>query len=197
MVAHESAGARRAALLLHAMAPVDCAWTLDALPAEERSALQNLLLELEILGIERDPALIAEATADAARNGDDGAGPMSGEVVLQALDEFQLQAVVRCLQVEPIGLIVQWLRIADWRWREELLGALEPGHRRRIEAGLSETTRASAMPPLLRAELIAGVTEWLRGLPARETVSRNPWLKLRHSFRRMFRGARMWRGATP
>ena len=197
MVAYESAGARRAALLLHAMAPVDRAWTLDALPAEERPALQNLLLELESLGIERDPALIAEATADAARNGDDGAEPMSGEVVLQALDGFQLEAVIRCLRVEPIGLIVQWLRIADWRWREQLLGAMEPGHRQRIETELSAPMRASAMPPSLRAALIDSVTERLSGLPTGEVASRDPWPQLRHSFRRMFRGARMWRGTAP
>ncbi|MDP9933605.1 hypothetical protein [Variovorax paradoxus] len=196
MVAHESAGARRAALLLHAMAPVDRAWTLEALPAEERSALQNLVLELETLGIERDPALIAEATADAGRHGANDAEPMSEEAALQALDEFQRRAVIRYLQAEPIGLIVEWLRIADWRWREELLGAMEPGHRRRVEAELSATARASAVPPSLRAALIAGVTERLRGLPASETWSNKPWPELRHSFRQMFRGARMSRGAS-
>ncbi|SDJ59629.1 hypothetical protein [Variovorax sp. OV700] len=195
MAAHESAGARRAALLLHAMAPVDRTWTLEALPAAERSALQDLLLELETLGIERDPALIAEAIAGAARNGANGAEPLSGVAALQVLDEFQLRAAMRCLQAEPIGLVVEWLRIADWRWREELLGAMEPGHRRRVEAELSAATaRASAMPPSLRAALIAGVTDRLRGLSAIEAGTKEPWPKLPHSFRQIFRGVS--RGAS-
>jgi len=61
-----SAGQRRAALTLHALAAPDRDWLLQQLPATDRSALQGLLAELGELGIPADAGVIRSALAEAA-----------------------------------------------------------------------------------------------------------------------------------
>jgi hypothetical protein len=191
-VSAESGGARHAALLLHAMAPADRAWMLEALPATQRDELQQLVAELETLGIASDPELIANATASIGRHAQPQRVPMSDEEMLHALDDAQLSAMVRMMRAEPIGLIVQWLRLADWPWRDRLFDALEPGHRRRVEAALSVAAPPPA-PPALRAALIAAVAVRVRGDASADAPLR-PWRELKQSFHRVFQGAWWPRG---
>jgi hypothetical protein len=196
----ESSGARHAALLLHAMAPVDRVWMLDALPPTEREDLQRLLAELGALGIERDPVLIADATAGPSDSATASLPefdidvrqlvPMSDEAWLHALDAGRLQALIQCMRAEPAGLVAEWLRLADWPWREELLAALEPVQRRRIEAILVASTTASNTPPGMRAAMISAVAERLQGLAPVDAVLIAPWHRLKHSVARIFQGVR-------
>lgn len=188
----ESGGARHAALLLHAMAPADRAWMLEALPAAERDELQGLLAELEALGIASDPTLIADATASTARSAPAQRAPMSDEEMLHALDGAQQSAMIRLVRAEPVGLIAAWLRVADWPWSEGLLNALEPGHRRRVEAALSAAA-SSSTPPALRAALIAAVAARLREQASADARPR-PWRELKQSFHRMLQGAWLPKG---
>lgn len=201
--APESRGARHAALLLHAMSPEDRSWMLEALPASERAGLVPLLAELEALGIERDPALIDDATADAssaAMPEQDFAAmglpqvAVSDEAMLRALDGSQVRELVACLRTEPVGLITEWLRLADWPWREDLLAALEPAQRRRIEGKLLAIGPGLQAPPGMRAAMISAVAERLRKRPAGEAPAEAPWHKLKQSFSRMFRGGPSHRG---
>jgi hypothetical protein len=199
----ESRGSRHAALLLHAMSPEDRSWMLEALPASERAGLVPLLAELEALGIERDPALIDDATADAssaAMPEQDFAAtalprlPVSDEAMLHTLDGGQVRELVACLRAEPVGLITEWLRLADWPWREDLLAALEPAQRRRIEGKLLATEPGFQAPPGMRAAMISAVAARLRKRPAGEAPAEAPWHKLKQSFSRMFRGGPSHRG---
>lgn len=199
----ESRGARHAALLLHAMSPEDRSWMLEALPASERADLMPLLAELEALGIETDPALIDDATAgapSAAMPEQEFAAvapqpfPVSDEAMLHALDDNQVRELVACLRTEPVGLVAECLRLADWPWREDLLAALEPGQRRRIEASLSATAPGFQTPPGMRAALISTVAARLRERPVGEAPAAAPWHRLRHSFRQVFRGASLRQG---
>lgn len=201
--APESRGARHAALLLHAMSPEDRSWMLEALPVSERAGLVPLLAELEALGIERDPALIDDATAgapSAAMPEQDSAAmalprlPVSDEAMLHALDGNQVRELVACLRTEPVGLITEWLRLADWPWREDLLAALEPGQRRRIEGKLSATEPGFQAPPGMRAAMISAVAARLQERPVGKTPAAAPWHKLKHSLSRMFRGGSSRRG---
>lgn len=179
----ETAGARQAALLLHAMSPIDRAWMLDAMPARERETLQALLAELAALGIASDPALIADATM-----------PLSDEDMLLSLAGDRLDAVIRALRSEPIALILSWLRLADWPWREDLLCALEPGQRSRVQAMLASTT-AGPTPPALRAALIAAVVARLRQpVPVKPLPTR--WHAVRQSLRGFWPRARVPRGIS-
>lgn len=60
-----SAGRRRAALTLHALAVPDREWLLAQLPTAHRTALRGLLDELHELGIPADAAVIRAALAEA------------------------------------------------------------------------------------------------------------------------------------
>lgn len=99
---------RRAALTLHALAPADRAWMLDRLNPSQRSLLQELLAELESLGIPQDVALIRDALASAptfvARTGADSKAlcealcrepsPRLRSLWLSALNEADREAVL-------------------------------------------------------------------------------------------------------
>lgn len=169
--ASESGGARHAALLLHAMAQADREWVLDALPPAQRQPLTALLAELEALGIERDPGLVAEATAHAASAATAAAQriddawletPMSDEAMLQQLSAARVEILAKQLQSEPAGLVAALLRAATWSWHGTLLQALEPVQRRRVEAALAERAAHVTTPPALRAALIASTASRLR-----------------------------------
>lgn len=191
-----SGGARQAALLLHAMSPSDRAWMLDALPQAQREALRALLSDLEALGIPSDPSIIAEATASAspARH----ALP-SDEDVLRTLDGERIDAMVRLMRAEPAGLIAESLRLAGWPWHKDLLSALDPQHRRQVEAALSSSSQGST-PPALRAALAASIVARLREpapraeQPRRGSPRRWPF---GGSLRGLFRGSlsRAWSSA--
>ncbi|RSZ40094.1 hypothetical protein EJO66_08105 [Variovorax beijingensis] len=190
----ETGGARHAALLLHAMAPADRAWMLNALAPSEREGLLGLLAELEALGMERDPTLIAEATAGAPQP---PSLPLSDEAVLLALEGSQVHELVECLRAEPPGLIARWLHLADWPWREELLAALEPAQRRRVDAALSAMSAEDSTPPAMRAALIEAVATQVRGPVAARGPAGKPWRKLKHSFDRLLRGrGARWRAGA-
>lgn len=189
----EQRGARHAALLLHAMAPADRAWMLDALPPGERVELQRLLAELEALGIERDPALIDAATVsdefDAPVVSSFRAAPgeapvraaLSDEALLHALDDEGVAALARIVRTEPAGLVAEWLSLATWPWRDALLQTVEPAQRRRIETHLANMPAAAQTPPGLRQALISMVAARLRERPPIDAPSSTPWHKLRYS----------------
>lgn len=174
----ESGGARHAALLLHAMDAEDRVWVLNALSESEQASMHRLLAELEALGIERDATLVAQATT-----GIDFDEPpeQTDEARLMALDAVGVQRAVDCLRAEPVGLIVQWLRMAPWPWKPQLIQALEPVQRRRLEEALSTPpTVRQSVPPAMRAALIAEVARYVRSAPESESI-RSPWQQIRHS----------------
>lgn len=166
----QAAGERHAALLLHAMAPADRTWMLGALPPAEREGLSAMLAELQALGIERDPALLAQATGAVAQTGDAGhrvheawlEAPLSDEAWLQRFGKDRVQALALHLRAEPAGLVAELLRTNDWPWRGALLQALEPVMRRRVETALEARSPGSATPPALRAALIGTLVRRLR-----------------------------------
>jgi len=179
----ETAGARQAALLLHAMSPIDQAWMLDAMPVRQRETLQALLAELASLGIAVNPALIADATM-----------PVSDEEQLLSLAGDRLDVVIRALRSEPAALIAGCLRAADWPWRDDLLHSLEPTLRARVNAALASTT-VCPLPPALRTALIAAVAARLHGLVPNEPSPRR-WHAVRESLRVLWRRPRVSQGRS-
>lgn len=193
----EPRGVRHAALLLHAMSPADRDWMLGELPSSERANLLPLLAELEALGIESDPSLIDDAISSATGAGFSTAtsfaaerlsGPISEEAALHALDAQQVRSLVECLRLEPLGLVSELLRLADWPWREDLLAALEPAQRRKIEAGLSETPLGYHVPPGMRSMLISGVSARLRERSARSSGGSSSWSRFSQPLRQVLGG---------
>jgi hypothetical protein len=79
-----SAGRRRAALTLHALATPDREWLLEQLPAAERGALRGLLVELQDLGIPADADVIRSALAEVT--------PAAGSALLHPRGHAQVLA---------------------------------------------------------------------------------------------------------
>jgi len=163
----ESRGARHAALLLHALTDEDRAWMLNAMPPAERRSLQRLLLELAAMGIERDPALIAQATAEAPTPADRPVTTSAPDAKtwdepdaharpFSHLDGGQIRTLAGALGDEPPVLVARFLCIDAWHWRAALLDELGPVSRRRVEAALAECAE-DAIAPALRVALLQEV----------------------------------------
>lgn len=152
--------ARRAALLLHAMAEPDRRWLLDALPASQRSLLEALLEELVAMGVPVDQAWVDDAVANAP------ASPHSGNAA----------AMVHALCEEPDRLIAQVLRCGPWPWQGELFAALPP-HRRRAVQDLLQDGAESPVPQALREALLAGLRD-RSGAGSVSATRPNGWQRL-------------------
>jgi hypothetical protein len=144
--------ARRAALLVHAMAAPDRAWLLQRLPASQRAAVLRLLEELDALGVPSQPDLVREVC------GATQAPPCNAP---RALHEMDTRAVLHVLAAEPDALIAALLRAREDPWSQHLLSSL--GDRRvRIERLMH--TADGARAPALVAALEEGLARCAAGL---------------------------------
>lgn len=135
--------ARHAALLLHAMPPLDRAWALEQLPPPQRVLLTGMLQELQQLGIPQDTALVDQAvasmgsptslhqTSTAPPHARDLPQPQTS--LLAQLDADGCKALGLLLGKEPAALIARLLALGPWPWEDELLSQLGPAKRRHIE----------------------------------------------------------------
>ncbi|HJV47718.1 MAG TPA: hypothetical protein VJ549_00455, partial [Geothrix sp.] len=133
---------RKAALLLHAMSPQDQRWILGRLPVSQANGLQELLDELDGLGIPRDRLLLDEVVAMPPRLMPLGALTLEGkagqeDALIQALAGADPGLLVSVLGGEPAGLIAQVLEICDWPWREGFLRQLPAAPREEVLSRLS------------------------------------------------------------
>jgi hypothetical protein len=152
-----SAGTRKSALLLHALAHADREWIMAQLPEAERATLVALLAELESLGIPADRALVDEVV-NAVREPEESATHSREAALVREIafaDSSRLSALLRD---EPALVLVHLLRIADWPWRAELRKHLGEAKWLEAEAGLKTLRKA----PALRAQVLESVARHLR-----------------------------------
>lgn len=157
-----NANARQAALLVHAMAPQDRQWLLDALPLEQREPLIKLLDELRDLGIPADPHALESLTslnsltkapvllthepafdplpapahpyASAPAVPEPPPRPPDLDLIqsLDVLSDAQLLTLILVLRPEPPGLVARLLQLHDWSWRVLVLSELGALKKQRI-----------------------------------------------------------------
>jgi hypothetical protein len=107
-VAEVSAGRRRAALTLHALAASDREWLLEQLPASDSSALRGLLAELQELGIPADAEVIRSALAEAAPAVDRANAQALAQVLAREAESFR-GVLLSLLPAEQRGAVLaQW-----------------------------------------------------------------------------------------
>jgi hypothetical protein len=149
-----SAGARRAALALHAMSAADRAWALDALDERERTAIEPLLGELEALGLESDPGLFETALDDAARSASPArVDTPSGRP--PALADADAADIAFALTDEPARAIALVLRSIGPDRTRSVLAQLDSELRSQVEseAMTRQGSYASVVGPLVEQSL--------------------------------------------
>lgn len=153
---------RKAALLLHSMAPVDRDWLLERMPDGAREVLHPLLNELAELDIAPDEQWVgrlldmpdALAAGVAARPLGEGPGDAD---FLMAIDADGIQALARAWMGQPPRLVARALCLRPWPWRPQLLGQLPLAQRRCVmdllESMSLEPARDNAMAQALMSAM--------------------------------------------
>ncbi|MFZ6747097.1 hypothetical protein ACO0LC_28085 [Undibacterium sp. JH2W] len=140
---------RRSALMLHSMHTLDRQWILSKLDDKETSILNNLLEELQDLGLPVDQDLLSsidnaegQTSAIAAPRVRALDQDWSGQIAyLNAADYRDLFAI---LSDESPGLLAFLLSIHPWTWQKEFLMCFDASIIRRIQ----ECTKAMNEPSL-------------------------------------------------
>ena len=173
---------RRAALLLHAMAPVDRNWVLAQLPASGRTRLKTLLRDLAELGIPNDPALLKQVAAAGMPVAEPTLGGPHHEpgseppfAAVAAPDPARLVLVLRD---EPVDLVAMLLAAGDWTWRDAFMRQIGPLRARQVAERLAARWRGCRPGSAIEQALLAAVARRLRDMPMnampQEAVRRLP-----------------------
>ncbi|AVS67157.1 hypothetical protein C8245_16980 [Paracidovorax avenae] len=156
-----AAQARRAALVLHAMAPADRAWVLERMEPSQRDALHALLSELQALGIPPDPSGLDEL--ETAAPASIAAGPLPfGEAAfsppevgpLMAIGAPGIAALARAWRAQPPLMVAQALCLRPWPWRAALLEQLPALQRRRVMDLLGTVSSGPSTAPALASAML-------------------------------------------
>lgn len=171
MIGEPGTPVRRAALLLHAMAPADRDWVLRQLSPGGHDRLRELLRELNELGIPRDPALlkhfaVAPLARDAARQVEalpDELSAATPAETIAAADPARLAAI---LSGEPAELLALLLSVRDWPWHAAFLGHLGPLKARQVKERLAPAGPGLRIGAKGEGMLLAALQRRLRDTPA-------------------------------
>lgn len=137
-----TAGARRAALFLHAMQPVDRQWLLAALPAAQVGALRDMLAELEMLGIPQERSLLRPLA---------GATEATAGERLARLSCNERQSLARCLQDE--GPEFTGRLLAGQGWSDVVLAHCDESFRSRVASAMHAAPSALLHQAMCEAAL--------------------------------------------
>lgn len=188
-IAQETGGARKAALVLHALAGQDRESIVSGLAEHERAVVEPLLAELSTLGLPPDWVLAGELVDAAALSGE------ASRRQEQPLENARGADLVEVLGHEPPGLIAVLLNVQAWSWAADLMAALPAPRRRQVEAALGalregQNAGSRARPEALEAELLGELMARLAVTP-RSSASLGHWKNLTGRLRHLAR----WRSS--
>lgn len=153
---------RKAALLLHSMAPVDRAWLLERMPDSAREVLRLLLDELAELDIPPDAHWVGrlldmpDACTDGAAAAPPGAGSGDADFLMD-IGADGIRALAQAWIGQPPRLVARALCLQPWPWRPQLLGQLPLAQRRSVmdllESMPLDAVRDNAMAKALMAAM--------------------------------------------
>ena len=127
-------GYRRAAMTLHGVAAEDRSWVLNALPANDRDTLVQLLDELKELGFADDAGMAMELASEASN-----AASYVPVTVLQRIRQAKAGHLFSILEHEPSSLIAQFLSIERWSWSRDFLNLFPAARKERILASVTHS----------------------------------------------------------
>jgi hypothetical protein len=146
---------RQCALMLHSVRPDDRKWLLSNLNGSGTTELEQLLGELEGLGIPADARIaqgalrrasaLTKSTAPAASSSPPAANANANANPIECLRRSQVPELWQVLRYEPAGLIAHVLSICPASEREAVLANFNSAQRRQIkECMVARTTRTAA-----------------------------------------------------
>lgn len=178
---------RRCALVLHALDATDRSWLLDNLEPSHRSPLQDLVAELQDLGITPDPQLALAATAG---NSPGASGAASSPKPSSGLHDVGDEDLVHFLANEPPGIIAAVVQGLALSRRESVLASLGRPLRRQVTERLENGNNAARHAPLLQQALSDELCVRLGTRAAKRPAPFRAIRQQLHSIRRRFKRAR-------
>jgi hypothetical protein len=159
------AALRHCALTLHSVDAPDRAWLLAQLPPDQRLSLEQLVAELQAIGIPRDPQTARTAMAfnrnARAATEDDGASDAQG-VCARVLASAAASDVAELLQGEPPALIALILRGQTRERSDAILKDLNAFKRQRVQSLLkAQSASGNDAPPRLLDGLLTALAQRL------------------------------------
>jgi hypothetical protein len=153
-------GYRKAALRLHGMAAADRGWMLQRLQPHERARLEELLRELQELGIKPGHRVSEELSADEAGQALLAECREPGAVAraMDAMRAARPAEISVLLAVEADHVAAALLSAYPWPWRAAVLEEYGVEKRQRMSRALMQAPRLGAKP---RGELIRIAAERL------------------------------------
>jgi hypothetical protein len=165
------AGPRMAALLLHAMPTESRVWVLSQLHGEQRKSLQELLAELQDLGIPADRTLLSEVLSTGTASSRGAAPQNDAEEQRAIVARADPGSIWLLLRDEPAGLIAWVVVLFGDRWADTFLEHLDAHKRGQVVALVGryrqEGWGRSVVPDQLRAHLLATLSARLSELHIR------------------------------
>jgi hypothetical protein len=166
-------GLRRCALTLHSVGLADRAWLLGQLPPSQRATLEELVAELNAIGIPRDPqaaraALESRHSTRVDRKPSDETGG-AGLAAKNAVGLAAPSDLAHLLQDEPPALIAHFLGQEPCERCDAVLIQLSAPKRRQVQELLAERPIGGpeASAPRLREALSDEVARRLALVPRR------------------------------
>lgn len=144
---------RSCALTLHAIALQDRTWVLSRLTGPRRSELEQLLAELDALGIAPDP-LLAQAAMNprSSRESPRGTGLLPPALRHDCADDDAGQ-LAAMLSREPASLIAQAIRGRDEAYVASFVACLPPEKREEVATRIRLNGTAVPLPAKLEEAL--------------------------------------------
>lgn len=169
-----SENTRRSALLLHSMSESDRQWVLGNLDGRDTQILNQLLSELNELGLPADQELLSDLNSvnKAARASSmkmtwpKNVTDLSMEQQIACLDKADCRDIFGVLADESTELVAYFLQIHRWTWKKEFLACFDASKARRIQETMADIkepyisesdVRAKKLQQTLIAEIIQQV----------------------------------------
>ncbi|MFZ6778058.1 hypothetical protein ACO0LD_14600 [Undibacterium sp. Ji83W] len=171
-----SENTRRSALLLHSMSEADKQWVLGNLDGRDTQILNQLLSELNELGLPADQELLSDLNnmdktvrvSSMKMTWSANVADLSVDQQIACLNTADYRDIFRVLVDESAELLAYFLQIYRWTWEKEFLACFDASMSRRIQEARAAIKEPYLSEPDARAKKLqqALIAEIIQQVPA-------------------------------
>ncbi len=148
-------GVRRAALYLYSLHADDQYWLLKNLSSDQRSQLQTVMDELELMSIEKHKACFPELVQASAKMNAGLAESDEMKRQVAIIEAAHPQQILEVLEGEPSRVVAQILGYRMWSWRPVYLAEQDVQKKQCLLRTLEDP--AGAAKPKVQSALVAAL----------------------------------------